>query len=376
MESIKNLIDEFEGSSPSDSTFLRARSRLAHVSSRILRMSLDVEATQEQKDYRNESYATCLHFEAELYEKISLNTTIQASISNASSVTTPTVISVPIPTQTKTVAIYKWDLKFDGVPKQFEVESFIERVEELAKARGVSKEQLFNSAVDLFVGKGIDWWRYVKPSVNDWHSLTSRLKSDFLPKDYDENVWKIIKERKQNSNESVTIFIAELESYFRRLSNQPAEITKISWIKRNLNYQLYEKIALEEVGSVSDLGKLCKRWEEVFDHKKLEEPAFNKVNSIAHREQVTLKVNSLINKQTCSCSNNVNNVDNNNTHRLRTQKYNSFLRNSNTFSNSNNNSSRQRHSQGNSSSNRQRDTQIVANLRTSYSCWNCNVSNH
>lgn len=240
LESIKNLIDEFEGSSPSDSTFLRARSRLAHVSSRILRMSLDVEATQEQKDYRNESYATCLHFEAELYEKISLNTTIQASSSNASSVTTPTVISVPIPTQTKTVAIYKWDLKFDGVPKQFEVESFIERVEELAKARGVSKEQLFNSAVDLFVGKRIDWWRYVKPSVNDWHSLTSRLKSDFLPKDYDENVWKIIKERKQNSNESVTIFIAELESYFRRLSNQPAEITKISWIKRNLNYQLYE----------------------------------------------------------------------------------------------------------------------------------------
>ena len=61
---------------------------------------------------------------------------------------------------TKTVPVYKWGLRFDGQGGQ-SVGAFLERVEEIRRARRVTHEELFKSAVDLFAGQALVWYRSV-----------------------------------------------------------------------------------------------------------------------------------------------------------------------------------------------------------------------
>ncbi|KAK4879247.1 hypothetical protein RN001_007393 [Aquatica leii] len=61
----------------------------------------------------------------------------------------------------KPVPVYKWGLKFSGEPKGLSIGAFLERVDELQIARGVSEEELFLSALDLFTGRALNWFRGV-----------------------------------------------------------------------------------------------------------------------------------------------------------------------------------------------------------------------
>lgn len=53
----------------------------------------------------------------------------------------------PLP---KPIPVSKWNLKFSGDRKSMSVNAFLERVEEVKVARNVSREELFNSGVDIF----------------------------------------------------------------------------------------------------------------------------------------------------------------------------------------------------------------------------------
>lgn len=68
LSSISDIISEFEGTTK-DFVFLRMKSRLVHVSNRLRRLPIpenDVEASS----YVQESIATCLALEADLYERV------------------------------------------------------------------------------------------------------------------------------------------------------------------------------------------------------------------------------------------------------------------------------------------------------------------
>jgi hypothetical protein len=70
---------EFEGTAE-DMIFKRLRTRLTHLSLRIRRMRL-----QQDAEYRNEAYATCLLLEADLHEK--------AAVASPVSVEAPPVVA-------------------------------------------------------------------------------------------------------------------------------------------------------------------------------------------------------------------------------------------------------------------------------------------
>ncbi|XP_046666199.1 homeobox protein Wariai-like [Homalodisca vitripennis] len=55
--------------------------------------------------------------------------------------------------RTRAVPVYKWGLMFDG--RSQSVGAFLQRVEELRRARGVTPTELFESAVDLFSGPAL-----------------------------------------------------------------------------------------------------------------------------------------------------------------------------------------------------------------------------
>lgn len=58
------------------------------------------------------------------------------------------------------VPVYKWDLKFFG-QSDLSFNAFLQRVEELSRSRGVSKDEPFNSAVDLFEGQALNYYQLI-----------------------------------------------------------------------------------------------------------------------------------------------------------------------------------------------------------------------
>lgn len=60
------------------------------------------------------------------------------------------------------LAIHKWGITFNG---DAGLSSFLERIEELRAARGVSKGQLFTAAVEFFSGNALVWFRSIRDTV-------------------------------------------------------------------------------------------------------------------------------------------------------------------------------------------------------------------
>lgn len=270
LESVNSLILEFEGPT-SDSLYKRIKSRLIHVTNRVKRMQIPENASEEIKTYKNESYATCLEYEANLQERVTeerplLN--LDTPIAEHS-----VLVQSPAPIAAKAIPVYKWNVKFDGDCRSFGVNAFLERVTELAQARGVNKNELFSSAIDLFSGKALIWYRSIKNSVTDWDSLVSLLKLNFLPSDYDDKLWEEIKQRSQGREEPVAIFIAVMETLFSRLARPPAEATRVKHIKQNLLPQYITQLALSEINTVSELCTLCKKLEEAQKAKNKYRPS-------------------------------------------------------------------------------------------------------
>lgn len=262
LNSIANLICEFEGS-VNDSSYKRATTRLCHITLRIQRIKLVVtdENYEEILKFKNESYATSLKLEADLHDKIidedcvNLNSTVLPS----NNVNTTCNHSNSCNNQ-KYFPVYKLGVQFDG--ESTKLLSFIEKVEELALSRNISKKNLFDSASDLFSGKAIFWFRHIKSSVNDWDSLILKLKQDFLQSDIDDEIWHQIRNRKQGKNEPAILFISCLEALFNRLSHQVAEVTKVKYLKLGLHQTYRDRLALIDIDSVITLGNLCKKLEE------------------------------------------------------------------------------------------------------------------
>lgn len=255
LENIKTLVQEFEGPA-TDSMFVRLNSRLVHISGRVRRMVVDAN-NAEAISFKNEAYATGVSLEADLYERVTNDqpSPPTGEIAQAAPVTI-------IESRNKHVDIFKWGLKFDGSSKSYGIKAFLERAEELCESRGVGKEELFKSAADLFEDKALIWYRSARHLAHDWDSLVRLLKLAFLPGDYDDRLWEEIKGRKQGKSESVTIYVAVMESLFSRLSNPPALVTRIKYIRKNLLPEYGRQLALLEFNSVEDLWRSCQKLEE------------------------------------------------------------------------------------------------------------------
>ncbi|KAK9731641.1 hypothetical protein QE152_g13442 [Popillia japonica] len=190
ISSIKECINEFEGPE-SDSAFKRIASRITHVTDRVKR----IELTDEEvvTTFKNDSLANCLELEVLLSEKVIRET--QPVFTN-----TPPIQSlhsdIPQTSIVKRTPVYKLNVRFTADGKS-DVFSFLERIEELSLSRSIEKRDLFDSAVDLFDGDALLWFRSIKPQVHDWDTLVERLKRDFLPTDYEEFIWEQIRDRHQ-----------------------------------------------------------------------------------------------------------------------------------------------------------------------------------
>ncbi len=166
IDSIQNLIADFEGPT-SDSIYLRARARILHLTNRVLRFKPDPSSADyaENQKFRDESYASAMYLDADLHDKVkelvppnpatSTPSHTQQHINTTQFQSSP---SISHNNYFKSTPVHTLGITFDGDPKQ--VMSFIERVEEMAHARHISKVELFESASDLSANKAIFWLRH------------------------------------------------------------------------------------------------------------------------------------------------------------------------------------------------------------------------
>lgn len=180
-------------------------------------------------------------------------------------------------------SIHKWGLTFKGTENPERVMMFLERVEELRIARNVSKAQLYTSAIDLFTGDGLVWYRSTKSKVCSWDQLVAALKLDFIPGDYDDIVWDEIRNRKQAKGEKVSMFLAILKNMFSRLTVIPEESVRLKTIRRNLLPVFIARLSLIEVSSIHELEILCRRIENSLTPNKKTSPettSYARVNTL------------------------------------------------------------------------------------------------
>jgi len=160
----------------------------------------------------------------------------------------------------KAVPVYKWGLQFSNSPGQ-SIGAFLQRVEELRRARGVSEQQLFRSAVDLFAGSALIWYRSTVGRVKSWEELCKELKLVFRTPDYDDMLIQEIMNRTQGDQEPIDLFIAAVEGLYQRLSNPISESVRLRQILKNLNQYLQEKLCMFTISSVEELRQMGRKAE-------------------------------------------------------------------------------------------------------------------
>lgn len=162
--------------------------------------------------------------------------------------------------------LWKWNLKFTGDKGSLHVSEFIRRVDELAVARGATKEDLFNGAVDLFDGTAIKWLRAGKLSnfFVDWDHIVEQLSLDFQDMEYGDTLWDFIRNRQQKPDESIVAYFAEMEDLFLRLNRPVSELVKAMTLRRNLRPELIQGLGVTEHFDVYSLKKDCRMLESNF----------------------------------------------------------------------------------------------------------------
>lgn len=275
--SVSSLVESFAGNI--DASYQEIRSRLNHIKGRLRRITStdpNVEA------FRNDRLVSIIALEDDLLMKVAdaspteggpvvvesdrpIATTSGNNVSATIPIADMTEVLVDhhaphfnLPCQQHNIKLFKWGVSFDG--KQ-PVLDFLERIEELRIARRVSKEDLFQSAVELFCDDALRWFRTMKFNFHNWDSLVQALKSHFLPPDYDHDVLLEIYGRKQKPHEKVVNFITSMLTLMARLCVPLSEEDQVKNITRNVLPGYRQQLVLIKPKTVSQLTSILVEFE-------------------------------------------------------------------------------------------------------------------
>jgi hypothetical protein len=170
------------------------------------------------------------------------------------------------------VPVKDWGITFSGTDLGLSVQAFVEEVEFLSRARNTPKEDLFPAAIDLFTGPAAIWFRAVYKEVSSWDELIVKLREEFEPPDYEEQLWEEIKGRTQGSEERIGLYVATMKNYFSRLRSPPSEKEKLRVIQRNLLPYFVDRLSLTQVESLDHLLTIGRKLEEAKKRMEMHRP--------------------------------------------------------------------------------------------------------
>lgn len=288
LDDLTVFIDNFSESSKSNS-YLRLQTKLNHALSRIDNMTCN---TTDEFDLRGVLVAQILTMIDQLNTKAAqadgrsqpippnlcvLQGSIQrlppvipplSSSTLVSPFQSPVSTSSPVPcapyssSSIKPILPHKWNLKFSGDRKGMSITAFFERVEELMRARNVSKDILLDSGIDLFEGRAYEFFQDCRKEVHSWDELVERFKEEYQPAFYSEHLLEEIKRRTQGPDESIGTYMAVMSKYFQRLQCSISEEAKLTILLRNISPIYRSQLGALEINNIAQLRSLCKRIEQ------------------------------------------------------------------------------------------------------------------
>lgn len=161
----------------------------------------------------------------------------------------------------KSVPVSSWGVKFSGSPKELSLSAFLERVNELKVARHSSNEMLFQSAVDLFTGNALIWYRANRSSFTCWSDLVAGLRLDFQTPSYDDSLFSEIRQRTQGRDESMGLYVSIMSNLFSRLSVRVSEAARLKIILKNIHPFYQSQLGLVDITSLEQLRQFGRRLE-------------------------------------------------------------------------------------------------------------------
>lgn len=242
--------------------------KLHHLYARLNRLSItDNEENRDvlasRKNLLKELGSIEEFLDETLYNRVSvveINKNVDQVAENAAAA------EVSLPSQQvtnvyKSSPIHKWDISFTGEKSSISVNAFIERVEEYKMARGVKDSDLYSSVVDLLRGKALIWYRSVRSQISSWTDFVKALREEFLPFDYETDLWNEIRSRVQGPNERIGEYFACMINLFSRLSVKPAHKEQLTILRRNITPYFIHGLGLRDINSVEELLMCCKKLE-------------------------------------------------------------------------------------------------------------------
>ena len=264
---MQTLVSQFFDSSES-MAYTIIDNRLLHLLSRTCR--LVSRAPVETKEQIDDLVAQILELDEEFNtrcEDFSSTAMSPVAVSSNANVPNNTVVNdsqqiVDNYNRPHAVPVYKWGIKFTGEPTQSSVAELLERIEEMRISRGASKDDLYRSIFDLLEGSALSWYRAVRSSISSWDDFVIKLKAEFQPLDYENDLWNEIFQRVQGPDERVGTYIACMINLFARLSEPTPELKRLNIIRRNLDPYFINHLGTCVVTTIEQLSVACKQLEE------------------------------------------------------------------------------------------------------------------
>ena len=264
ISSLTALVTDYDGIR--EEVGRRMKSRATHVLGRLTRLPQDDE---QIKKFRNEWIVEVMALEEQILQIEEHTDHVPAPRTSMGLNTTMNTAAIFTP---KSIPVFKWGITFNGSSEKVSLSAFLQKVEELRVARSKTKEELFNEATDLFTGQAHVWFSSVKSTLRSWDDLVAALRRDFLPTDYDDELWEEIRRRTQGPFERVIVYITSMQGLFKRLVESPSGDEQLKVIKKNLLPWYHPHLALQDINDVSELADICRTLESANSAKKKYQP--------------------------------------------------------------------------------------------------------
>lgn len=162
-------------------------------------------------------------------------------------------------TTRKTVPINQWKITFSGDGYGLHLYDFLSQVELLQRAESVSDGDMNLQVIHLLSGRARMWYLSCYDRFGSWSQLVAALKREFLPANYDFQLFGDISNRVQKEHESFGEYFTHMLALFKCLSIPLDESYKLFLVQKNLRPKYATAIAPLEIRNLDELNGACRR---------------------------------------------------------------------------------------------------------------------
>lgn len=159
--------------------------------------------------------------------------------------------------------IRKWGYHFDGRDPV----SFLERIEELQAAYGLTSTEMLAGLPELLKNDALMWYRNHRAEWENWEDFARAFREHYLPRRYRTQLLRELQSRQQHEAEPYARYATHVLTLMRRAGHlSRAEQLEQLYEGLRPEYKLY--IRRHDIDSIPDLAALAQEFEAIADTRR------------------------------------------------------------------------------------------------------------